>query len=99
MREIETIIRVLTCAFFFALFAMAVWAIYHWDLFPRQRLRNCPFSDISIGQVFYDYGGDQQQLREYVKTDELEARCLSIPARPLVGFDRKDVVKVAVPWW
>jgi hypothetical protein len=96
MRDFETIILGFTWGFALAVFAAILWAVYHWDLFPRKRLRNKLFSDVEIGQTFYDYGGEEMQLREYVKTGELEAKCMSVSGNPLVGFDKADVVKIEV---
>ena len=96
MRDIETIILGIILGFILIVFAVTVWVVYNLDLFPRKRLRNLPFSEVKIGQTFYDYGGEELKLREYIKTGELEAKCMSISGHPLAGFDKKDVVKVEV---
>jgi len=98
MRDFGTIIFVLTWSFALVVLVVTGWAVYNWDLFPRKRLRNIPFGDLKIGRTFLDFGGEELKLREYIKTDELEAKCLSVPGHPSVNFDKKDVVKVEV-WW
>ena len=98
MRDFGTILRVLIWGFTLIAFVVTAWAIYHWDLFPRKRLRNHPFGKVKIGQTFYDFGGEELQLRQYVKTGELEARCMSVPNHPLVNFTETDVIKIEV-WW
>jgi len=98
MDGIYRILNVLLWIFSLAAFAGIVWVIYHLDIFPRKRLRNIPFGEVKIGQTFHDFGGEELQLREYVKTDELEARCMSVPGHPLINFDKKDVVKIEVLW-
>lgn len=96
MQEIERILLVLKWGVALGGFAALIWIIRNIDPFPLRRLRNLPFSEVKIGQAFFDYGGEESQLREYMKTDELEAQCLSVPGHPLVGFDKTDVVKVEV---
>jgi hypothetical protein len=96
MRDIGTILLVLKWGFFLAACAALVWVIRNIDPFPLKRLRNIPFSEVKIGQTFYDYGGEELRLREYLKTDELEAQCMSVAGHPLVNFDKTDVVKIEV---
>ena len=98
MEQFYRTINVLLWIAGFAAFAGFLWIVRHLDIFPAKRLRNTPFSEIKMGQSFFDYGGEELQLREYVKTDELEAQCLSVPGHPLVNFEKKDVVKVEVFW-
>jgi hypothetical protein len=98
MRDIGTIILVLTWGFVLVAFVITLLIVFNLNLFPAKRLRNFLFKEIKIGQVFYDYGGEESRLREYIKTGEFEARCLSVPGHPLVGFDKKDVVKVEIDW-
>jgi hypothetical protein len=94
--ELERILYVLLWIFGAAAFAGIVWVVYNLDIFPRKRLRNIPFSEVKIGQVFFDYGGEELKLREYIKTGELEAKCLSFPDLPLTEFDMKEMVKIEV---
>jgi len=96
MRDIGTIIFVLTWVAILIAFGVTLWIIINLDLFPLKRLRNFRFSEIKIGQVFYDYGGEELKLREYIKTGECEAKCLSVSGHPTVSFDEKDVVKIEV---
>jgi hypothetical protein len=96
MGELERILYVLIWIFGIAAFAGIIWVVYHLDIFPRKRLRNIPFSEVKIGHVFFDYGGEELKLREYIKTGELEAKSLSLPNQPLVDFDKKEVVKIEV---
>ena len=96
MKEIETIVRGLTWIFFASVAAAIVWMVRNFNPFPTKRLRNFRFDKIKIGQTFYDYGGEESKLREYIKTGDLEAKCLSLSGHPLVGFEGKNVVKVEV---
>jgi hypothetical protein len=96
MRDPESIILGIKWGAALATFAVIVWVVRNLNIFPAKRLRNLRFGEIKIGQVFYDYGGEESKLREYIKTGELEARCLSIPGHPIVGFDGKNVVKIEV---
>lgn len=94
--DIERILFVLEWAVALGGFAALIWIIRNLDIFPRKRLRNKPFGEVKIGQTFYDFGGEELKLREYVKTDELEAMCMSVPDHPLVNFDKAEVVKIEV---
>ncbi len=96
MRDFRTILFVFIWGIALVALAITIWTVYNMDLFPRKRLRNTPFSEVKIGQTFYDYGGEELRLREYIKTDDLEAKCMSIPGHPLVDFDKKDIVKIEV---
>ena len=94
MREFETILLGFKWGLFFAASAALVWLIRNLDLFPRKRLKNTSFGKVKVGQTFFDYGGDELQLREYVKTDEKEAKCMNVSGNPLAEFNEEDTVKI-----
>lgn len=98
MRDFAEIVRILTWASALAAFVIVGWAIYHWDIFPRRRLRNHLFGEVKIGQTFYDFGGEELKLQEYKKTGKLEAECLNVAGHPVVKFEETDVVKIEVFW-
>jgi hypothetical protein len=96
MKEIGTIIHGFTWIFILCVAAAIVWVVRNFNPFPTKRLRNLNFDKVKIGQTFYDYGCEESKLREYTKTGELEARCLSVSGHPTVSFEEKNIVKVEV---
>lgn len=96
MRDFETYILGIKWAAAVVAFAISIWVVRNLKLFPTKRLRNFRFAEIKIGQVFYDYGGEESKLREYIKISESEARCMNVSGHPIIDFDGKDVVKIEV---
>jgi len=96
MRDIATIIYRLTWGILLVAFVVVVLIVYNLKLFPSQRLKSLRFREIEIGQVFYDFGGEETKLRKYIKTGEFEAKCLSLPDNPVFDFGSSDVVKIEV---
>jgi hypothetical protein len=96
MRDVGTIIYWLAWAVILIAFVVIVLIVYNLKLFPSQPLKSLRFRDIEIGQVFYDFGGEETKLRKYIKTGELEAKCISLPDNPTFEFGSSDVVKIEV---
>jgi hypothetical protein len=96
MRDFGTIIFVLTWGFVLVAFVVTILIVFNLNLFPPKRLRNVSFGEVKIGQVFFDYGGEETKIREYIKIDELNARCLSVHGHPIVSFEKADIVKIEV---
>ncbi len=95
MRDMETIVRISLLLVFLLSAAGLIWLLF--DVARRnaaRRFRNVPFEQVKIGQSFYDFGGEELELREYLKVGELEAQCLRLKERPLVHFNKKDIVKI-----
>ena len=96
MRDIGTIAYWLTWGAILIAFVAIVLIVYNLNLFSSQRLKSLRFRDIEIGQIFYDFGGEETKLRKYIKTGEFEAKCLSLPDNPTFDFGSSDVVKIEV---
>ncbi len=99
MRHWETIFYGLVWGAFLLALAGLIWLMFDLERRKRRKLRNVPFEQVKIGQTFYDFGGEELTLREYLKTGETEAVCMSLKERPPVQFNKKDVVKIDVTFY
>lgn len=96
MRDFETYMLAIKWAAAIVAFAISIWFVRNLNLFPTKRMRNVLFGELKIGQVFYDYGGEDSRLRQYLKTSETEAECRSVFGRPVIDFHGQDMVKIEV---
>ncbi len=96
MRDAGTIIYWIIWGIALIAFAITLLIVFNLNLFPPKRMKNLRFKEIKMGQVFYDYGGEEAKIRKYIKTSEFEAKCLSISGHPTVSFDKMDFVKVEI---
>lgn len=96
MRDVRVIIFWVTWGIVLVAFVITLLIVYNLNLFPSKRLKNIRFKEVKIGQVFYDYGGDETKICQYMKISELDAKCFSVFGYPIVSFDNNDIVKIEV---